>query len=703
MSLNPMKLARHVNIKKRLLIVSLLLSTVPLIFIGSLAYFSAKSTLKEQIGSGLSGQAKETLDKIDRNIYERMQNIRVWSQLASMQDILIDDEDLSIQGELTRLKETYGSYQDIFVFNEDGALTASSNKDFSGEVSSGVAWFMNSMNGTVDIQDVSRSVLTNEIALSISAPVRADYDFNKILGVVTSRFDWKKIYEIADSVMLGGEAQDKSAYLILLNSDGVVISAPSFMRDGVTILNERHDELLSFRAAARGDSGYMIEEVAGKKMLVGYAPSTGHSDYVGIGWTMLVMQDAADAFAQVNALKYKIAIASIIAACLSLLLSLTISKSITGPVNLAVGIADRLADGDLDLEIEVKNSDETGKLMASMKHMIDKLRAIIMGVQDASDKVMSNSRDLSAGSEQMSRGVVKQTEKANLVATSSSEMSTTITEIAKNATEMAEFTSTTSNEAKEGKAIVDKTVKEVKGIETKVAESAELVAMLGKRSEEIGTIVGVINDIADQTNLLALNAAIEAARAGEQGRGFAVVADEVRKLAERTTGATKQIEEMIGTMQNETGKAVSSMDESIKMVGSGAELSAEAGLALEKIVESVGGLQERVMQIASASEEMSTSAEQINEDILVIANISTETNASSESILRTSDHLKGLATSLDEVLSVFSLGENNGRALPAGTDRNVAKLGLVEKNTESLSLTEGAQDLGDERSKEEAL
>jgi methyl-accepting chemotaxis protein len=255
----------------------------------------------------------------------------------------------------------------------------------------------------------------------------------------------------------------------------------------------------------------------------------------------------------------------IISVIVAILIAIFSANRITGPLKRAVDVADRLSDGDLDLEITVKGTDETGKLMSSMKHMVEKLRTIILGVQDASNNVMNNSRELSAGSEHMSMGVAEQTEKANMVATSSSEMSVTIAEIAKNATEIASFTSTTSKEANDGKAIVDRTVKEVKGIEAKVSESAEMVATLGKRSEEIGEIVGVINDIADQTNLLALNAAIEAARAGEQGRGFAVVADEVRKLAERTTSATKKIEEMIGAMQSETNKTVSSMDESIKM------------------------------------------------------------------------------------------------------------------------------------------
>ena len=392
----------------------------------------------------------------------------------------------------------------------------------------------------------------------------------------------------------------------------------------------------------------------------------------------------------------------IISAILAVLIAIISANKITRPLKKAVDVADCLSDGDLGVVITVNATDETGQLMASMKHMVEKLRSIIMGVQSASEDVMNNSTQLSADSVQMSKGAAEQTEKANMVATASSEMSSTIAEIAKNASEMANFASSTSIEAKDGKMIVDRTVSEVRGIEAKVAQSSEFVATLGKRSDEIGEIAAVINDIADQTNLLALNAAIEAARAGEQGRGFAVVADEVRKLAERTGSATKKIEEMIFTMQNETRKAVESMAESIKMVESGTELSVEAGEALEKIVESVDGLQERITQIASASEEMNSTAEQINSDIVVIADISIDTNASSESISMASNQLQGLATSLEDVLSVFSLGTQVSSIAPPVKDYSPPQLESAEfvetdeiedtGDTARLNLIDGSKD-----------
>ncbi len=173
------------------------------------------------------------------------------------------------------------------------------------------------------------------------------------------------------------------------------------------------------------------------------------------------------------------------------------------------------------------------------------------------------------------------------------------------------------------------------------------------RQKNIGEIVSVIKDIADQTNLLALNAAIEAARAGEQGRGFAVVADEVRKLAERTSKATSEIGSMIGAIQDEVQKAVASMNEGTKRVEIGVEYSSNAGEALKNIVRSVDNLQSMVQQIASATEEMSTVSEQISSDIETIANVSKETSAGSEQIAQSSSDLARLASKLSDLVRQF--------------------------------------------------
>ncbi|MGA9120472.1 MAG: methyl-accepting chemotaxis protein, partial [Bacteroidota bacterium] len=223
-----------------------------------------------------------------------------------------------------------------------------------------------------------------------------------------------------------------------------------------------------------------------------------------------------------------------------------------------------------------------------------------------------------------------------------------------------------------GGQVVDETVVGMKRIAEVVNKSAATVKALGKSSDQIGEIIGVIDDIADQTNLLALNAAIEAARAGEQGRGFAVVADEVRKLAERTTKATKEIAGMIKAIQADTTGAVSSMAEGTKEVDEGIKLADKAGVSLNEIVEVSQKVTDMVSQIAAASEEQSSASEQISKNVEAISTVTAETAQGVQQIARAAEDLNRLTENLQQLLSRFKLsGETGGfHAHAASTPHN---------------------------------
>jgi methyl-accepting chemotaxis protein len=340
---------------------------------------------------------------------------------------------------------------------------------------------------------------------------------------------------------------------------------------------------------------------------------------------------------------------------ISILVALYLTRSIVTPIRKAVDVSDSLEQGVLTVTMSSDSKDEAGHLLNSMAVMAGKLKKVISEVKTSAGIVASSSEELSTTSEQMSKGVSEQSNRASQIATSSAEMSQTVIDIAKNSSNIAASATETAAIARDGQTIVAKSVQEVKEIAETVEESSRLIASLGERSKQIGEIINVIEDIADQTNLLALNAAIEAARAGEQGRGFAVVADEVRKLAERTAKATSEIGGMIGAIQNEVGKAVSSMSAATSKVDDGVRDVTVAGDALQKIVSSVENLNAMVVQIATATEEMSAVSETINSDIEHVANIGKETSAGSHQMSQAAHGLAQLASNLQNLVAQFKV------------------------------------------------
>ncbi len=340
---------------------------------------------------------------------------------------------------------------------------------------------------------------------------------------------------------------------------------------------------------------------------------------------------------------------------LGIISSVVLTRSITAPIGRLNKVHHLLANGDLTINIRVNRKDELGRDMVEIKGLIERWRELIGNVKSVATNISSAGTELSASAEQMSRGSVSQMERTSQVATSSEEMSQTILDIARNTGNIAQSALKTAKVAKNGQEIVGSSVREVKEIAETVDETSAFVKTLGDRSNQIGEIVNVINDIADQTNLLALNAAIEAARAGEQGRGFAVVADEVRKLAERTASATSEIGAMIKAIQGGVKSAIIAMENATKKVETGVQLSTQGGNSLNDIVESVNELLTMSQQIASATEQMGATSEEINRDIEQIASVSKETSASSEQTSQAAMELAKLSVVLEQAVSGFKL------------------------------------------------
>ncbi|WP_413470009.1 methyl-accepting chemotaxis protein [Pseudomonas syringae] len=347
--------------------------------------------------------------------------------------------------------------------------------------------------------------------------------------------------------------------------------------------------------------------------------------------------------------------ATALAMVLSILAAWVITRQITTPLQETLEVVERVASGDLSRNLNVDRKDELGKLQATIQRMTVSLRELVGGIRDGVTQIASAAEELSAVTEQTSAGVNSQKVETDQVATAMHEMTATVQEVARNAEEASEAAVTADRQARDGERVVNEAIAQIERLASAVGNSSEAMGALKQESDKIGSVLDVIKSVAEQTNLLALNAAIEAARAGEAGRGFAVVADEVRSLAQRTQKSTEEIEALIARLQSGTQQATTVMDSSRELSTSSVELTRRAGGSLESITKTVSAIQAMNQQIAAAAEEQSATAEEINRSIINVRDVSEQTSAASEETAASSVELARLGNHLQVLVSRFTV------------------------------------------------
>nr|WP_122446426.1 methyl-accepting chemotaxis protein [Pseudomonas viridiflava] len=338
---------------------------------------------------------------------------------------------------------------------------------------------------------------------------------------------------------------------------------------------------------------------------------------------------------------------------LGVLAAVIITRQITRPLQETLAIVDRIASGDLTHNEVVTRRDELGVLQQGIQRMGATLRDLISGIRDGVTQIASAAEELSAVTEQTSAGVNSQKVETDQVATAMHEMSATVHEVARNAEQASVAAADADKEARAGDKVVGEAIGQIERLAAEVVRSSDAMTVLEQESDKIGKVMDVIKAVAEQTNLLALNAAIEAARAGEAGRGFAVVADEVRGLAQRTQQSTEEIESLVAGLQNGTRQVSEIMLGSRTLTDSSVELTRKAGVSLESITRTVSNIQAMNQQIAAAAEQQSSVADEISRSIVNVRDVSEQTAEASEETAASSVELARLGGQLQMLVSHF--------------------------------------------------
>ena len=318
-------------------------------------------------------------------------------------------------------------------------------------------------------------------------------------------------------------------------------------------------------------------------------------------------------------------------------------------------VLDQMSNGDMTVRLELDHKDEIGDISVSFNHMIEKFEALVQQISSATAQLAAAAEEMSTVARNADTNINKQTQETEQVATAMNEMSATVREVAHNAASAATAANNADSEAKGGKTIVVQTASAIQQLAESVERTAQVIHQLEADSETIGSVLDVIKGIAEQTNLLALNAAIEAARAGEQGRGFAVVADEVRTLASRTQSSTQEIQKMIERLQAGASNAVEAMEQGRTQAHAGVEQAQVAAESLEAITRAVTTINEMNTMIASAAEEQTSVAEEMNKNIVNISQLSHDTAGAAEQTTSASTELSKLASQLESLVNQFKL------------------------------------------------
>ncbi|MFB0980853.1 MAG: methyl-accepting chemotaxis protein [Alteromonadaceae bacterium] len=657
------------KLKAKLLVAFLGLALIPTLLVGFVATYISSASIEKQAFSQLIAVREIKKSQIEGYFAERKGDIEVLS--GTIKKVLDFSSSEALKASAHNNQQyfddfikAYG-YYDFFLIDEDGEIfyTVTKEADYQTNIlmgqysSSGLGQLFKKVQDsrTFAMSDFSRYAPSNDdpagfIALPLTTPsginivVALQLSIEKINDVMQQRAG---MGETGESYLIGSDLLMRSDSFLDPKGHSVIASfAGNVKRNGV--------DTEGAKLGVKGKTGEkIIIDYNGNPVLSAFTPIDLH----GIRWVLLSEIDVAEAFEPIDTLYWNIVIIVLVFIVVITSVALVITKSILTPLggepDEMKAITETIASGDLTAPFEEGRVEQS--VYGAMKKMTNNLLSVVSDIIDNSNSLASSAEETSALSLQSSTSLEAQKSSIEQVATAVEEMSMSINEVASNATNAASSALSAQQASSEANNKVIQTINDLGQLDKEISRASEVIKTLETDSYEIGSVLEVIRGIADQTNLLALNAAIEAARAGEQGRGFAVVADEVRTLASKTQESTKNIEVMIGKLQSASNDAVKVMVVSrdfCEQTLSNAQTTADMIHGMDAEIESITQITEL---IATAVEEQSCVSNEISQSITAIRDVAFENSSAASQVSIAGQEISVIASTLNELTQKFTV------------------------------------------------
>ena len=646
----------RLSVRWQLVLVLVTLSLLPMAVTGIAAYRSARGALDQSIRFNLETLASQTEERLESLLLDRQVSLRGWSQLRLIQDDTVTaDADGRILQFLQDAKRNF-ELQELWVASAAGQVIASTIPGMRGREVGDRAWLQAARRGEGWVGVPQMQEFTDRVGMPIAAPLYASFDRSRTVGVIVEVVDWPKVVETLQRVKIHPAGQDDRGYLVLADSRGMLLSAPSFVSGweaGKTRLSTLGLGGLE-QVAAQRLTGSTTIDVGPSSFLLGFASNEPQPHLPGI-WRVALLLRTDVAFAPLGNLMWTILILLVVLAAVAAGSAMFWANAFSKPILALVPFLRSVAAGDLSRGFSLKRHDELGMLAQAANDMSGQLRGLILELQQAGLQITHASTQVLANAEDHAAGSVQQALSIAEVTATLEELTNTAKQIALSATSVEKIADDSAHAAHAGYVSVGEALEAMESIRRRVADISGKTLLLGERSQRISEVLNLIKDIAGEIHLLAVNAAIESAAAGEHGKRFAVVASEVRRLAERTRESAEEIKGIVVEIQSATHSSVLATEQGVKEVENGVSLATGARGSLEQIIQMVDRTTQAIRQITLVTQQQQSASEQIVQTMREVAVVTSQSASSMKQSAASVVELNALADQFKTRIKEFKL------------------------------------------------